>query len=539
MCYCENRIDIFRNRVYAVCIATRGGTAMKNDEEYTGELLEGEVLDAADHVGEGADHPKRMPTGKAKKYSLSSESIVTKSNDLIQKTRYSLPKTQQKVLLAMIAQIDPKHDFDPSKVYSMSFSDFSKLTGVNMHNKSYYDFLKKTIKSLSDSSFWMEDKSKTSRKEKLIRWIGEETEINRDEQMIYMQFSKRIFPYLTQLKSNYTSFNVQYLLQMNSTYSMRFYEILLSYDNGDRDYHYANNLVFQPVNDEVLDMFPDKGAALRGYKYKVYNIDDLKEQLSPPPPDDESEAGSKKYKPLTEKYPNFNDFERYVLMKAKEEINEMTDLWFDYVPVRMRGTRKYDRLYLFIKYKTEAEMESVRKRHAGKRKPGEEVPRKPRTRKAKAAEEPQVPVGEPLPETIHDLTTTKALRMLEVKAELTALQSQARPDVLEAAAAVLGYLAKALTNTKSAKGQRVSVETREALNRVLEKNGTLKVWVLGMARMMLDKQAAGQLKSPQYNTSVVVNAIEDMTILPMGKEELRQSGAKDLFAPDMAVFDEE
>lgn len=511
---------------------------MNTKEETTGELLEGEVLERDEHTGDAAEQPKTRPTGRAKKYSLSNESIVTKSNDLIQKTRYSLPKTQQKVLLAMIAQIDPKNDLDPSKVYSMSFSDFSKLTGVNMHNKSYYDFLKKTIKALSDSSFWMEDKSKTSRKEKLIRWIGEETEINRDEQMIYMQFSKRIFPYLTQLKSNYTSFNVQYLLQMNSTYSMRFYEILLSYDNGDRDYHYENGLVFQPVNAEVLDMFPEKAAALRGYKYKVYNIDDLKEQLSPPPPDDDSEANSKKYKPLTEKYPNFNDFERYVLMKAKEEINEMTDLWFDYVPIRMRGTRKYDRLYLFIKYKTEAEMETVRKRHTDKRKPGEEVPRKARTARKRRAADPQPPIGEPLPETVHSLTHTKALRTLEAKAEVAALQDNVRPDVLEAAESVLGYLAKALTSTKSAKGQRVSVETREALNRVLEKNGTLKIWVLGMARMMLEKQAAGQLKSPQYNTSVVVNAIEDMTILPTGRAELRRSGAKDLFAPDMAVFEE-
>ena len=37
---------------------------------------------------------------------------------------------------------------------------------------------------------------------------------------------------------------------MKSTYSMRVYEIILSYDNGNRDYGYTNGLVFQPVNDE-------------------------------------------------------------------------------------------------------------------------------------------------------------------------------------------------------------------------------------------------------------------------------------------------
>ena len=35
-------------------------------------------------------------------------------------------------------------------------------------------------------------------------------------------------------------------------------------------------------------------------------------------------------KPLTEKYKVFSDFEKNVLAMVKSEINEMTDLWFDY-----------------------------------------------------------------------------------------------------------------------------------------------------------------------------------------------------------------
>lgn len=34
----------------------------------------------------------------------------------------------------------------------------------------------------------------------------------------------------------------------------------------------------------------------------------------------------------------------------------MTDLWFDYEPVRRKGVRKYEFLYIFIKYKTKEEM---------------------------------------------------------------------------------------------------------------------------------------------------------------------------------------
>lgn len=48
---------------------------------------------------------------------------------------------------------------------------------------------------------------------------------------------------------------------------------------------------------------------------------------------------------------------------VKSEINEMTDLWFDYEPVRRRGVRKYEFLYIFIKYKNREEMKSVRAFH--------------------------------------------------------------------------------------------------------------------------------------------------------------------------------
>ena len=60
------------------------------------------------------------------------------------------------------------------------------------------------------------------------------------------------------------------------------------------------------------------------------------------------------------------------------------------------------------------------------------------------------------------------------------------------------------------------------MNRMLESQGTLKIWCAGMARMMYDKQQAGQLKSPQYNSAIVYNALEDMNILQMGRAELKK-----------------
>ena len=313
-------------------------------------IIEGEYYDPdlpAKETTPPQKHRRTRSAGNVPKYNPASESIITKSNDLIQKTKYALPKLEQKVLLAMMAQINPKETPDADRVYSLSFSDFGRLAGVNMHDNTYLEYLKDTVKSLEDRSFWSLDPASDGHQYKVLSWLQRGSTVNDRDKQIRVRFNPEILPYLSQLKSNYTSYNVEYLLTMNSTYSMRFYEILLSYDNGDTDYSYTNGLVFQPVTKEILDRFPDKAQDIRGFKYKVFDIQELKEQLSPPP----EKRKKDKEKPLTEKYSNFHDFERYVLTKARDEINQMTDLWFDYIPVRIRGGRKYERLYLFIRYK--------------------------------------------------------------------------------------------------------------------------------------------------------------------------------------------
>ena len=96
-----------------------------------------------------------------------------------------------------------------------------------------------------------------------------------------MRFNPDIWKDIAQLTSNYTSYSIEYLLMMQSTYSMRVYEIILSYDNGNnRDYSYNNGLIFEPVTEEVLQKFPNKRDALKGFKYKRFDIEEFKGMLS-------------------------------------------------------------------------------------------------------------------------------------------------------------------------------------------------------------------------------------------------------------------
>ena len=73
--------------------------------------------------------------------------------------------------------------------------------------------------------------------------------------------------------------------------------------------------------------------------------------------------------------------------------------------------------------------------------------------------------------------------------------------------------------------------TRDALNRIIERDKTLKDWAVGMGDMLKRKNEAGLLKSPQYNATVVFNAIEDYQVLQNGKQiyEKIESGKPDMF----------
>ena len=206
------------------------------------EAIVGEVLT------EQEAEEKKAAIAKRNDRNLIFGSYITKSNDLIQKTKYSLPRNEQKILFMLLSKIDQKRDTDASKYYTITFSEFSKLTGVNAMDSSCLKYLQETVNSLASRFFWVPNPNGTGYNQ--MAWILPTVEVNTKDKTIKMQFHPKIWKDIAQLTSNYTSYSIEYLLMMQSTYSMRVYEIILSYDNGDRDYGYNNGLVFEPVTEK-------------------------------------------------------------------------------------------------------------------------------------------------------------------------------------------------------------------------------------------------------------------------------------------------
>lgn len=498
------------------------------------EIVTGEVIDQ--------EEIKKSVDAK----SLYFGSFVTKSNDLIQKTKYSLPRTEQKILFMLLSKIDQKKDKDPSKTYTLTFSEFSKLTGVNALDPGYINYLKDTVQSLERRDFWV---VLPDGRYKSMSWLDRGTVVDTRDKTISIRFNRDLWPQVAQLTSNYTSYSIEYLLMMKSTYSMRVYEIILSYDNGNRNYGYNNGLVFEPVTEEILKKFPDMRGELKGYKYKRFSCDELRSLLSVPTPEERGRGKKKnseepaKYsreKTLNEKYPTYYDFDKHVLKPAKKEINEMTDLWVEYIPVRVKGTRKYEYLYFFIKYKTKEEMKNVRAFHDANAGPDGEIAKKPRkTKRKNVGFVGTETISAPLPEEILGMTYVMARHEIEGRTEYFSYEKKLVSEEKNIIADILTYTSKLLTNQKKADQ---AVEALDALNRIIKNNGSLKHWILGMCERFKEMlQKATEKKSAQYYRVVVYNdLIENSAATVMtGQRKAERLDGNGAMKVDMSVFDED
>ena len=210
------------------------------------------------------------------------QTIVRKSNDLIQNAMYSRTRSQQKLMLHIFAMIKPSDTELPR--YEMSIYEFLKLCGVDPHNGSMYKQVKKNIEDIANAKVqWI--RLAGTQKITMFRWLSSAT-IDEGTGKIVLTLDQSLKPHLIQLKEFYTTMNITYTLPMKSQYSIKIYELCKSYQN----------LYLEKKK---------KGEPL------VWSIETLKKQV-------DCNAS------------NWAHVRRTVLDKAKSEINGKTDILFDY-----------------------------------------------------------------------------------------------------------------------------------------------------------------------------------------------------------------
>ncbi|MCR5402761.1 MAG: replication initiation protein [Butyrivibrio sp.] len=168
--------------------------------------------------------------------------------------------------------------------------------------------------------------------------------------ILEMRYNNRITDQLYQLKENYTMFSLEETIPLKSIYSYRIYEILKSefdkqsyiahkrgenMDNSE-PYILVMNLTDLKLRLGIID--PNENKEIIN-ALKKSNIDfDYIEQLSQETAERKRDKGTNKTGKA--KYSVFSTFRKNTLDKAKEELDEMTSIRFEYEPIKSgRGGR--------------------------------------------------------------------------------------------------------------------------------------------------------------------------------------------------------
>ena len=213
---------------------------------------------------------------------------------------------EQKVYLAVMSQIQPD-DLD-FQTYSLTVPDLVGLTGISQ--KHLYSEIMGICKNLVSSVITIKEPSNPEGF-LVTTWFAH-ARYSPIRGHVEFSFSPVLKPYLINLKQQFTSYHLKQVINLQSVHSLRLYELLRQY----------------------LPLKMVKGGNKESRRYM--KVSELKGFLG---------LGDGKYK-------NFTDFRRRILDVGKKELEEKTDIKFDYTTER-KG-RFIDRIVFTIKDNTPA-----------------------------------------------------------------------------------------------------------------------------------------------------------------------------------------
>lgn len=199
---------------------------------------------------------------------------VVKANDLIN-AKYALTMTELKLVLCAIAQITP--DDEDFKTYEIDAREYTDLTGTQ--NKGESSRLRAITLELMSKPIELP----TEDGHEQMNFISY-AKYKFNQSKVEIRFDPAMKPFLLKLKKRFTKYRLHYVMQMNSYYSIRLYEMLKQYAPIGR---------------------------------RVFSVDTLHDVLQTP-----------------ESYRRFGNFRQRVLDTAQAEVNEKTDITFRYETVK-------------------------------------------------------------------------------------------------------------------------------------------------------------------------------------------------------------
>ncbi|WP_280169434.1 replication initiation protein [Priestia megaterium] len=208
--------------------------------------------------------------------SINIKNWVTKSNILIEST-YKLSLQEQRILLIMASKVQPNDE--TLKTYRFRAKDFIEIVG-NKKGTGFYSYLKEIVNGLQTKILTIKEKGRQRNYNWVITSIYEE-----NEGYITLQFHPSLKYLFLELKEKFTSYQLENVVRLNSVYSIRIYELLKQYER---------------------------------LRKRELTLEELRHFLAIEPT----------------KYKQYGHFKSKVLAVAQKEINNKTDIHFEFVEVK-------------------------------------------------------------------------------------------------------------------------------------------------------------------------------------------------------------
>jgi len=233
---------------------------------------------------------------------------VTKANNLVE-ANYRLSLSQQRIVLLMASLIQPDdEDFKTYRIYTKDLMDILDITRPNL-----YAQMVGMIRDLMQIVLTI----RLSDEELLnTHWISsQQYKIGGGYSDI--TFDPKLKPFLLCLKERFTTYKLENVIRLKSVYSIRIYELLKQYQNIGK---------------------------------RTITIESLRHMLGINP----------------KEYRQYNHFKERVIAAAHKEINEKTDISFDFREKKL-GRKVNEIEFVINKKETESKSERLKRQRGAKK----------------------------------------------------------------------------------------------------------------------------------------------------------------------------
>ena len=192
--------------------------------------------------------------------------LIVKDNALIQAS-YTLDLAEQRlILLAIIEARNSGQGITHDSLLKIHASSYAKQFNVN--DKTAYTVVKDASKGLFDRYVTYHDKNPKNGKDRSFhcRWV-DKIGVEPDSGIVYMRFTSDVVPLITRLESHFTSYEIDKVANLSSSYAIRLYELCVAW----REQGFTQQYKIEELR-QKLGVEPEKYKAMNNFKARVIDL---------------------------------------------------------------------------------------------------------------------------------------------------------------------------------------------------------------------------------------------------------------------------